>query len=201
MLSYLILILCSWIPDLALFPNSESTLSCTLNITKPPSPSNNIIRSINCRTARLLSSYFPFSLILCVVKWWLNEPWISWSSFIEEPQKAFLQETLYGLCPAPDRKSLQWLITSAKNIIGTIYRASMISVMWDVCTEPAQPVCSPCCLTNDTEVAAAAPPDYGAASFLRLWESSTQHLPWIVCLSDLIIIHLLVCRVWIVFCL
>ncbi len=33
--------------------------------------------------------------------------------------------------------------------------------------------CSPCCrLASDTEVFAAVPPDYRAASFLRLWDSS-----------------------------
>ena len=38
-----------------------------------------------------------------------------------------------------------------------------------------QQVCSPCChLTTDTEVSAAIPPDYTAASLPRLWVSSTH---------------------------
>ena len=36
-------------------------------------------------------------------------------------------------------------------------------------------VCSPCChLTEDTQVSAAIPPDYRAASLLKLWDSSVH---------------------------
>lgn len=60
-------------------------------------------------------------------------------------------------------------------------------------------VCTTCCRrATDTEVFAAAPPEYWAAFLLRLWDS-WAHLstpPWIVHLSDLIIIHYLVCGVF-----
>ena len=67
----------------------------------------------------------------------------------------------------------------------SIYRASLTLFKWDVCTElkeywnttpTSATVCSPCC--HLTEVSAAVPPDYVAASFsgLRLLNSSpTPH--------------------------
>ena len=64
-----------------------------------------------------------------------------------------------------------------QNITGTIDGAQRILKQL-----PLQPVCSPCCCqcTQDTEVSAAIPPDYRAASFPRLWDSWThpqhQHL-------------------------
>ena len=63
-----------------------------------------------------------------------------------------------------------------QNITATIYRASVASVKWDVCTEilkdnthPATDCSSYCLLTTHTEVSANIPPDYRAASLLRLW--------------------------------
>ena len=65
-----------------------------------------------------------------------------------------------------------------QSITGTIYRASVTSVKWDVCTEPRlkdnthpATVCSPCCrLTTDTQVPAARPPP-PAASLPRRYDS------------------------------
>ena len=68
------------------------------------------------------------------------------------------------------RTALQQVIKTTQNITGTIDRASVTSVKWDVCTEPSDTkeylnthpatVCSPCChLTTDTQESAAVPPD------------------------------------------
>ena len=46
-------------------------------------------------------------------------------------------------------------------------------------------VCSPCWrLTEDTEVSAAAPPDYRAASHLRLWDSSAPSTRFLFCITE-----------------
>ena len=42
-------------------------------------------------------------------------------------------------------------------------------------TIPAKAYSSCCYLAKDTEVSPAVPPDYRAASFLRLWDSTVQH--------------------------
>ena len=81
------------------------------------------------------------------------------------------------------RKDRQQDINTVQNITGTIYRASVTSVMWR--HEKTRPtpatVCSPCChLANNTEVSAAVPPDYRAASFLRLWYSSIHPQHYVI---------------------
>lgn len=68
----------------------------------------------------------------------------------------------------------------------TSYRASVILVNWDVCTEPkgiridnshySHSLFTLLLFGKMTEVSAAVP-DYGAASLLKLWDYST-HPPW-----------------------
>ncbi len=74
-----------------------------------------------------------------------------------------------GLCSG-------WLKPPRTSLV-PIYRSLVISVRWGACraqrilkdsTHP-DTACSPCCcLAGDAEVSAAVPPDYRAASFLRL---------------------------------
>ena len=57
-----------------------------------------------------------------------GQAWLcSWTHY--DPKLQWLPEEKF-------RKALQQVIKTTQNITGTIYRASVTSVKWDVCTEP-----------------------------------------------------------------
>ena len=117
---------------------------------------------------------FPFLIILSV-----------WGLFNVSLVSLWLVQTgiVHG-GPRTGRLYSGWLKPPTTSLV-PIYRASVTSEKWSLCTEPKgckkttpalARVCSPCChLTKDTEVSAAMPPDCGGASFPGLWESSIHH--------------------------